>query len=53
MKFSAILLCGVAAFSAFAAPAFSKDWTKATITLEAAERAVGIGEVPGRIGAFE
>ncbi|MBY5821629.1 transporter substrate-binding domain-containing protein [Rhizobium leguminosarum] len=53
MKFSAILLCGVAAFSAFAAPAFSKDWTKATITLEGAYAPWNLTNADGTLGGFE
>ncbi|MGO7443065.1 ABC transporter substrate-binding protein, partial [Rhizobium ruizarguesonis] len=53
MTFSAILLCGVAAFSAFAAPAFSQDWTKATITLEGAYAPWNITTADGTLGGFE
>ncbi|TLX06701.1 transporter substrate-binding domain-containing protein [Rhizobium sp. MHM7A] len=53
MKFSAILFCGVAALSAFAAPAFSKDWTKATITLEGAYAPWNLTNADGTLGGFE
>ncbi|MBX4875773.1 transporter substrate-binding domain-containing protein [Rhizobium bangladeshense] len=53
MKFSAILFCGVAAFSAFAPPAFSKDWTKATITLEGAYAPWNLTNADGTLGGFE
>ncbi|ARQ61046.1 UNVERIFIED_ORG: octopine/nopaline transport system substrate-binding protein [Rhizobium etli] len=53
MKFSAILFCGVAAFSAFAAPAFAKDWAKATITLEGAYAPWNLTNADGTLGGFE
>ncbi|MBY4610742.1 transporter substrate-binding domain-containing protein [Rhizobium sp. 9T] len=53
MKFSAILFCGVAALSAFAAPAFAKDWTKATITLEGAYAPWNLTNADGTLGGFE
>ncbi|PDT29597.1 ABC transporter substrate-binding protein [Rhizobium sp. L9] len=53
MKLSAILFCGVAAFSAFAAPALSKDWTKATITLEGAYAPWNLTNADGTLGGFE
>ncbi|PDT18817.1 ABC transporter substrate-binding protein [Rhizobium sp. J15] len=53
MKFSAILFCGVAALSTFAAPAFAKDWTKATITLEGAYAPWNLTNADGTLGGFE
>ncbi|AIC30203.1 octopine ABC transporter substrate-binding protein OccT 2 (plasmid) [Rhizobium etli bv. mimosae str. IE4771] len=53
MKFRAILFCGVAALSAFAAPAFAKDWTKATITLEGAYAPWNLTNADGTLGGFE
>ena len=53
MKFSTILFCGVAALSAFAAPAFAKDWTKATITLEGAYAPWNLTNADGTLGGFE
>ena len=53
MKFSAILFCGVAALYTFAAPAFAKDWTKATITLEGAYAPWNLTNADGTLGGFE
>jgi octopine/nopaline transport system substrate-binding protein len=53
MKFNAILLSGVMAASAFAAPAFAKDWTKATITLEGAYAPWNLTNADGTLGGFE
>ncbi|MBB3285200.1 MULTISPECIES: transporter substrate-binding domain-containing protein [Rhizobium] len=53
MKFSAILLSGVVAAAAFAAPAFAKDWKTATITLEGAYAPWNMTNADGTLGGFE
>ncbi len=53
MKFSAILLSGVMAAAAFAAPAVAKDWKTATITLEGAYAPWNMTNADGTLGGFE
>ncbi|MGV1757125.1 MULTISPECIES: transporter substrate-binding domain-containing protein [Rhizobium] len=53
MKFSAILLSGVMAAAAFAAPALAKDWKTATITLEGAYAPWNMTNADGSLGGFE
>ncbi|WP_267549202.1 transporter substrate-binding domain-containing protein [Rhizobium rhizogenes] len=53
MKFSAILLSGVMAAAAFAAPAVAKDWKTATITLEGAYAPWNMTNADGSLGGFE
>ncbi|GES42099.1 amino acid ABC transporter [Rhizobium dioscoreae] len=53
MRFSAILLSGVVAAAAFAAPAFAKDWKTATITLEGAYAPWNMTNADGTLGGFE
>ncbi len=53
MKFSAILLSGVVAAAAFAAPAVAKDWKTATITLEGAYAPWNMTNADGTLGGFE
>ncbi|MEJ6890774.1 ABC transporter substrate-binding protein, partial [Bradyrhizobium diazoefficiens] len=53
MKVSAILLSGVVAAAAFAAPAFAKDWKTATITLEGAYAPWNMTNADGTLGGFE
>jgi lysine-arginine-ornithine-binding protein len=53
MKLNAILLSGVVAVSAFAAPAFAKDWKTATITLEGAYAPWNLTNADGSLGGFE
>jgi octopine/nopaline transport system substrate-binding protein len=53
MKFSAILLSGVMAAAALAAPAVAKDWKTATITLEGAYAPWNMTNADGTLGGFE
>ncbi|MFJ6321840.1 MULTISPECIES: transporter substrate-binding domain-containing protein [unclassified Rhizobium] len=53
MKFSAILLSGVMAAAAFAAPVAAKDWKTATITLEGAYAPWNMTNADGSLGGFE
>ncbi len=53
MKFSAILLSGVMAAAAFAAPVVAKDWKTATITLEGAYAPWNMTNADGSLGGFE
>jgi octopine/nopaline transport system substrate-binding protein len=53
MKFSAALLSGAIALSAFAAPALAKDWKTVTITLEGAYAPWNLTNADGSLGGFE
>jgi octopine/nopaline transport system substrate-binding protein len=53
MKFSAVLLSGAIALSAFAAPALAKDWKTVTITLEGAYAPWNLTNADGSLGGFE
>ena len=53
MKFSALLLSGAFALSAFAAPVAAKDWKTATITLEGAYAPWNMTNADGTLGGFE
>ncbi|GGB06800.1 nopaline-binding periplasmic protein [Brucella endophytica] len=53
MKFSAILLSGALALSAFATPALAKNWKTVTITLEGAYAPWNLTNADGTLGGFE